>query len=324
VDHRVTALLPIPLIQFLQVVTIAGAAPGVSGVISRVEARLQGRRGPRVLQPYFDLAKLFRKEALAPDGASLVFLAAPLAAFTCYLTVPLLIPVLTSYPLPLGYMGDILGGGFILSLASFLVAVAALETGSPYAQLGASRAKTFAAITEPVVLFVVFTVALITGTDLPYALAATVRSSAGQIIRPAHVLAAAALFMVILYETSRIPVETHTGTNEFGMIEEARPFEHSGPYFALLKWGSAAKQLILYTILINVFVAPWGLAQTQQAWAVLIAIVALPAKACVLGTVIAVIDNSFAKLRLFKITEFAAAAFLLAVLGVFTLYLGGG
>ncbi len=240
------------------------------------------------------------------------------------LTVPLLIPVLTTYPLPLGYMGDILGGGFILSLAGFLVAVAALETGSPYAQLGASRAKTFAAITEPVVLFVVFTVSLLTATDLPYALAATVRSSAGQIIRPAHVLAATALFMVILYETGRIPVETHSGTNEFGMIEEARPFEHSGPYFALLKWGSAAKQLILYTILLNVFLVPWGLAASRSLGAVVLAMVALPAKACVLGAVVAVIDNSFAKLRLFKITEFAAAALLLAVLGVFTLYLGGG
>jgi formate hydrogenlyase subunit 4 len=315
---------PIPVIQALQVVTIVTAAPGISGVIARVEARLQGRHGPRILQPYYDLAKLFRKEALAPEGASWFFLAAPLAAFTCYLTVPLLIPVLTSYPLPLGYMGDILGGGFILSLASFCIAVAALETGSPYAQLGASRAKTFAAITEPVVLFVVFTVALLTATDLPYALAATVRSSAGQIIRPAHLLAAAALFMVILYETGRIPVETHTGTNEFGMIEEARPFEHSGPYFALLKWGSAAKQLILYTIFVNVFVAPWGLASTQQAGAVALAIAALIGKAALLGVVIAVIDNSFAKLRLFKITEFASAAFLLAVLGVFTLYLGGG
>jgi formate hydrogenlyase subunit 4 len=316
--------VPIPVIQVLQVVTVVAAAPGISGVIARVESRLQGRRGPRILQPYHDLAKLFRKEALAPEGASWFFLAAPLAAFTCYLTVPLLIPVLTSYPLPLGYMGDILGGGFILSLASFCVAVAALETGSPYAQLGASRAKTFAAITEPVVLFVVFTVALLTATDLPYALAATVRSSAGQIIRPAHLLAAAALFMVILYETGRIPVETHTGTNEFGMIEEARPFEHSGPYFALLKWGSAAKQLILYTIFVNVFVAPWGLASTQQAGAVALAIAALIGKAALLGVVIAVIDNSFAKLRLFKITEFASAAFLLAVLGVFTLYLGGG
>ena len=232
--------------------------------------------------------------------------------------------MLTTYGLPLGYMGDILGGGFILSLASFLVAVAASDTSSPYAQLGASRAKTFSAITEPVVLFVVFTVGLITGTDLPYALAATVRSSASQIIRPAHALAAAALFMVILSETGRIPVETHTGTNEFGMIEEARPFEHSGPYFALLRWGSAAKQLILYTILINVFVAPWGLAASAQLGAVLLAIVALLAKASALGVVVAVIDNSFAKLRLFKITEFVSAAFLLAVLGVFTLYLGGG
>jgi formate hydrogenlyase subunit 4 len=320
----VSAALPIPVIQLLQVLTIAIGAPGITGVIAKVEARLQGRRGPRVLQPYYDLAKLCRKESLAPEQASWFFLAAPVIAVTAYLTIPLLIPVLTTYGLPLGYMGDILGGGFLLALASFVVATAALETGSPYAQLGSSRAKTFSAITEPVVLFVVFTVALLTGTDLPYALAATVRSSAGQVIRPAHVLASAALFMVILHETGRIPVETHTGTNEFGMIEEARSFEHSGPYFALLKWGSELKQLILFTILADVFVVPWGLASSQRLDAILLAIVALLAKACAVGVVVAVIDNSFAKLRLFKITEYASAAFLLAVLGVFTLYLGGG
>jgi formate hydrogenlyase subunit 4 len=320
----VSVALPIPVIQFLQVVTVALGAPAVTGVIAKVEARLQGRRGPRVLQPYYDLAKLFRKESLAPEAASWFFLAAPLVAVAAYLTIPLLIPVLTAYPLPLGYMGDILGGGFLLSLASFVVAVAALETGSPYAQLGSSRAKTFSAITEPVVLFVVFTVALLTGTDLPYALAATVRSSAGQVIRPAHLLASAALFMVILHETGRIPVETHTSAIEFGMIEEARSFEHSGPYFALLKWGSMLKQMILFTILADVFLLPWGLAATQRAGDVLLAIVALLAKAAAVGVVVAVIDNSFAKLRLFKITEYASAAFLLAVLGVFTLYLGGG
>jgi formate hydrogenlyase subunit 4 len=319
----VSAAVPIPVIQVLQVLTVAVGAPLVTGVIAKVEARLQGRRGPRVLQPYYDLAKLVRKETLAPRGASWFFLAAPVIAVSAYLTIPLLIPVLTTYGLPLGYMGDILGGGFLLSLASFVVAVAALETGSPYAQLGSSRAKTFSAITEPVVLFVVFTVALVTGTDLPYALAATVRSSAGQVIRPAHLLASAALFMVILHETGRIPVETHTGTNEFGMIEEARSFEHSGPYLALLRWGGELKQLILFTILLDVFVVPWGLASSQRLGAVLLAIVALLAKACILGVVVAVIDNSFAKLRLFKITEYVSAAFLLAVLGVFTLYLEG-
>jgi formate hydrogenlyase subunit 4 len=319
----VSVAVPIPVIQALQVLTIALGAPWVTGVIARVEARLQGRRGPRVLQPYYDLAKLLRKESLAPQGASWFFLAAPVVAVAAYLTIPLLIPVLTTYGLPLGYMGDILGGGFLLSLASFVVATAALETGSPYAQLGSSRAKTFSAITEPVVLFVVFTVALLTGTDLPYALAATVRSSAGQVIRPAHLLASAALFMVILHETGRIPVETHTGTNEFGMIEEARSFEHSGPYLALLRWSSELKQLILFTLLADVFVVPWGLASTQRLGAVLLAIAALLAKAVAIGGVVAVIDNSFAKLRLFKITEYVSAAFLLAVLGVFTLYLGG-
>lgn len=316
--------LPAWLIQVCQVLTTLGFAPLVSGFIASLEARLQGRRGPRIRQPYYDLAKMFRKESLRPQGASWFFLAAPLIAFTAYLTVPMLIPVLTSYGLPLGNMGDILGGGFLLALASFVGALAAAETGSPYTQLSSSRSKTFAAITEPVVLFVIFCVALISGTDLPYALAATVRSSAGQIIRPAHLLASGALFMVILYETGRIPVEGHGGTNEFGFVEAGRSFEHSGAFLALLTWGSAMKQFIFYTLLINVFVAPWGLASSHRLGPVLLAVVALVAKCLLLGAVVAAIDDSFAKLRLYKISEFIAGAFLLAVVGVFTVYLGGG
>jgi formate hydrogenlyase subunit 4 len=316
--------LPLPVIQTLQVTTVAIGAPGLSGFIAWAESRLRGRRGPRILQPYFDLAKLFRKESLAPPEASLLFRLAPVVSFACYLTVPMLIPVLTSYALPLGYMGDILGGGLILAFASFLVAAAAAETGDAYAQLASSRAKTFAAITEPVMLLVFFTVALITTTDLPYVVGATVRSGPDQIVRPAHLLASAALFMVILYETGRIPVETHTGTTEFGLIESGRLFEYSGPDLALLQWGSAAKQLVLYVILLNVFVAPWGMASSRSAIDVGLAIPALLGKAMLLGCIVAVLDNSYAKLRLFKITEFVSAALLLAVMAVFTLYLGGG
>lgn len=311
-------------VQALQVVTILLGAPLVSGVISHVEGRLQGRRGPRVLQPYYDLAKLFRKETVVTQESSWVFLAGPIVAFGCYLIVPLLIPVLTTYGLPLGYMGDILGGGFILALAGFSVALAGTESGAPYAQLGGSRAMTFGALIEPTILFVVFAVALITSTDLPYALAATVRSSSSEMVRPGHVLAAIAFFLVVLVDTGRIPVETHSGTLEFGMIDEARTLEHSGPSLALLKWGSAMKQLILYTILINVFVAPWGLAASGSPGAVVLAIPSLLGKAMVLGCIFAVIDNLFSKLRLFKITEFIAAAFLLAVLAVLVFYAGGG
>jgi formate hydrogenlyase subunit 4 len=311
-------------VQALQVLTVALGAPLVSGIISHVEGRLQGRRGPRVLQPYYDIAKLFRKETIVTEESSWVFLAGPIIAFGCYLVVPLLIPVLTTYGLPLGYMGDILGGGFVLALAGFSVALAGTESGAPYAQLGGSRAMTFGALIEPTILFVIFAVALITSTDLPYALAATVRSSSAEVVRPGHVLAAVAFFLVVLVDTGRIPVETHSGTLEFGMIDEARTLEHSGPPLALLKWGSTMKQLILYTILINVFLAPWGLAGSGSTQSVLLAIPSLLGKAVVIGLIFAVIDNLFSKLRLFKITEFIAAAFLLAVLAVLVFYAGGG
>ena len=311
-------------VQALQVITILGGAPLVSGVVSQIEARLQGRRGPRILQAYYDLAKFLHKETVVPDGSSWIFLAGPVVSFGCYLIVPLLIPVLTTYGLPLGYMGDILGGGFILALAGFSVALSGAESGAPFAQLGSSRSMTFGALVEPTILFVVFAVALLTGTDLPYALAATVRSSTSEMVRPGHVLAAIAFFLVVLVDTGRIPVETHSGTLEFGMIDEARTLEHSGAPLALLKWGSAMKQLILYTILINVFVAPWGLATSGSPKAVAFGIVSLIAKAILLGSIFAVIDNLFSKQRLFKITEFIAAAFLVAVLAVLVFYTGGG
>ena len=311
-------------VQALQVLTILLGAPLVSGIISHVESRLQGRRGPRLLQPYYDIAKLFRKETVVTEESSWVFLVGPIVAFGCYLIVPLLIPVLTTYGLPLGYMGDILGGAFILALAGFSVALAGTESGAPYAQLGGSRAMTFGALIEPTLLFVIFAVALITSTDLPYVLAATVRSSSAEMVRPGHVLAAVAFFLLVLADTGRIPVETHSGTLEFGMIDEARTLEHSGPPLALLKWGSTMKQLILYTVLINVFLAPWGLAASGSTQSVLLAIPSLLGKAVVLGLVFAVIDNLFSKLRLFKITEFLAAAFLLAVLAVLVFLAGGG
>ncbi len=310
--------------QALQVLTIVALAPLVSGFIAHVEARLQGRRGPRVLQVYYDLAKLFSKETLVPEDAGWVFVAGPIFAFACYLLVPLLIPVLTNFPLPLGYMGDIMGGGFILGLAGFSVALAAAETNAPYAQLGSSRAMTFGALIEPSILFVTFTVAIITGTDLPYFQAAASRASVAAALRPAHLLAVLAFFLVVLNDTGRIPVESPASTTELGMIDEGRTLEHSGPLFAVLRWASSMKQLILYVILINVFTAPWGLAGSERIGSVLLAIPIFIGKAMAVGVIFAVIDNSFSKLRLFKITEFMAAAFLIAMLAVLVSILGGG
>jgi formate hydrogenlyase subunit 4/hydrogenase-4 membrane subunit HyfE len=246
--------LPDWLVNACQVVAVLALAPLVTGVIARLEAIVQMRRGPRLLQPYHDIAKLLRKETVLPGSAGAVFRAAPYVSLAAYATVPLLIPVLTDFPLPLGYMG--------------------------------------------------------------YALAATLTSSAVEIFRPSHLLAAAAFFMVVLAETGRIPTQSHGGTLELGMIEEARTLEHSGPGLALLRWGASVKQLVLFVILGNVFLVPWGLAGDGRLDHVLEAVGVLLVKALATGLVIVAIESSFAKLRLYKIPEFTVASFLLAVLAV--------
>jgi formate hydrogenlyase subunit 4/hydrogenase-4 membrane subunit HyfE len=309
-------VLPDWAIQTLQVVTILALAPLVSGIIARAEAIVQQRRGPRVLQPYFDILKLLRKETVLPAPAGPVFRAAPYVSFAGLATIPLLIPALTTFGLPLGYMADFFGVGLIFALTSFVVSIAAVDSGSPYAQLGSSRLRSFGAFNEPTVIFVTFVLALTTHTDLPYAFGAIIRSSAVQVVRPSHLLMIAAFFMLVLTETGRIPVENHGGTLEFGQIEEGRVAEHSGPGLAFLRWGSSIKQLLLYTIFMNVLVVPWGLASSGRLDVVALAIVLLFAKALVVGAAVVVIESSFAKLRLYKIPEFTAASFMLAVLAV--------
>jgi formate hydrogenlyase subunit 4/hydrogenase-4 membrane subunit HyfE len=309
-------ILPDWAVQVLQVVTILALAPLISGIIARAEAIVQQRKGPRVLQPYYDILKLLGKETVLPEPAGVVFRAAPYVSFAAYATVPLLIPALTNFPLPLGYIADFFGVGLILALASFVVSIAAVDSGSPYAQLGSSRLRSFGAFNEPTVIFVTFVLALTTHTDLPYAFGATLRSSTVQVVRPSHLLMIAAFFMLVLTETGRIPVENHGSTLEFGQIEEGRVAEHSGPGLAFLRWGSSVKQLLLYTIFANVLVVPWGLASTGRLDRVLLAIVLLFVKALGVGSAIVVIESSFAKLRLYKIPEFTAASFMFAVLAV--------
>jgi formate hydrogenlyase subunit 4/hydrogenase-4 membrane subunit HyfE len=309
-------ILPDWGVQVLQVVTILALAPLVSGIIARAEAIVQQRRGPRLLQPYYDILKLLSKETVLPAPAGPVFRAAPYVSFAAYATVPLLIPALTTFPLPLGYMADFLGVGFILALASIVVSIAAVDSGSPYAQLGSSRLRSFGAFNEPTLIFVTFVLALTTHTDLPYAFGATLRSATVQVVRPSHLLMLAAFFMLVLTETGRIPVESHGGTLEFGQIEEGRVAEHSGPGLAFLRWGSSVKQLLLFTILMNVLVAPWGMASSGRLDSVAGAIGLLLVKALTVGAVVVVIESSFAKLRLYKIPEFTVASFLLALLAV--------
>ena len=215
-------------------------------------------------------------------------------------------------------MADFLGVGLILALASFAVSIAAIDCGSPYAQLGSSRLRSFGAFNEPTVIFVMFVLALTTHTDLPYVFGATLRVARRcEVVRPSHLLIVAAFFMLVLIETGRIPVENHGGTLEFGQIEEGRVAEHSGPGLAFLRWGSSVKQLVLYTIFDErAGGARGGWPPAAASGVVLAAIGLLFCKALGVGAAVVVIESSFAKLRLYKIPEFTVASFMLAVLAV--------
>jgi formate hydrogenlyase subunit 4 len=311
------------VVQFLQSAVVLAVAPLYAGVLARAEAAVESRRGPSVLQPYRDLRKLLRKGSAVSDQVSWVFTATPFVTFACYLTVSVIVPVITNTPLPLAFLADLIGGAFVLALASFMTSLAGLDTASPYGGLGASRASWIGSMAEPTLILVFFTVGAVSASDNPYLMNHAISASPYALVLPTHLLGLIAFFMIVLVENGRIPVDSHGGSTEISMIEEGRVLEYSGRHYALMKWGSWMKLFLLSSIFMNVFVLPWGLGNGSDLASALLAIPALLGKLALCGLAILVIDTSFAKLRFFRIAEFLGAAFLLALVGVATSYVIG-
>jgi formate hydrogenlyase subunit 4 len=301
--------------QIAQVLTILLFSPLLHGVIVTVEEKIQRGQGPSIWQPYRDLAKLFRKELVVPATASWVFWAAPVVAFTAMLTVPILIPVLTNYPLPLSDMGDILGGGLILTLGGFGILLAGLDSGHPYGGLGSSREAMLTVLAEPTLIMVFVGITLLAQAMLPFVVNHLLVAQPAVYWNPAHLFLVAAFFILLTVETERLPI--HSSIHyEIYMIGEARILEYSGPLLALLKWASWMKQAILYTIFLNVLTIPWGLSIQGTALGIAGAIIALLAKWLLLGLIMAVVDTSQSRLRFYRYQEPLALSFLMAILAV--------
>ncbi|MGW5231407.1 respiratory chain complex I subunit 1 family protein [Streptomyces nodosus] len=310
-------------LQVVQSLVVLLLAPLYAGVLARAEAVVASRRGPGVLQPYRDLAKWLRKGSAVSDQASWVFRGAPFVAFACFLTVSVIVPVLTSAPLPLAFLADLIGGAFVLTLASFVMSLAALDTASPQGGLGASRASWVGSLTEPALILVFFTVGAVSASDNPYLMNHAIAHSPYVLVLPTHLLGMVAFFLLVLVENGRIPIESPAVSTEISMIEEGRALEYSGRAYALVKWGSWMKLFLFSSIFMNVFVLPWGLGASNSWGGALLAIPVLLGKLALCGLAIVVIDSSFAKLRFFRIAEFLGAAFLLALVGITTSYVIG-
>ncbi len=306
------------LINALQVLTVLALSPLVSGVLSRLKEIVQSKRGPSIFQPYLDLWKLFHKDEVLSADSSWIFRATPYIVFVAPVFVTLLIPVLTSYPLFLAFMGDMVAVGFILAFGGFFAALGAVDAGNPYGAMGASRTRMVSFLAEPVFMVVFFTVSFVAGSTIPYVVQQQWMLSPSSFLAPPHVLLVAAFLMLILAEAGRIPVDSPTGHFELAMIDESKSLEYSGRGAALMKWGGHMKLMVLMCVFLNVLVTPWGLAAVQPYTQALLAIPRVALKILALVLVLVLIESSLSKLRLFRISEFLGAALITCVAAMIT------
>ena len=302
-----------------QLILLLMLAPLVSGFIKTLKARLQMRRGPRLLQSYSNIHKLLRKGMVIPDTASWLFSATPYVVFVATLLAGLMAPMVVA-DTPIGLFGGVLAVVYLLGLGRFFVALAGLDAGSPFGGLGSSREMTVSALAEPTLMLAVFTVAIGAGSTSLAEIARVAINQQWRFLAPSQALAFAALFLVLIAETGRIPVDNPATHLELTMIHEAMILEYSGPYLALIEWAASIKQLVLMTLMINVF-WPFGLSAAWSPAGVLAALGWLALKLLLLSCAVVLVETANAKMRLFRVPELMAVAFTLGALALISTFL---
>jgi formate hydrogenlyase subunit 4 len=307
------------LLIVMQTVVLLAAAPLIVGLIRKVKARLQCRRGASVFQPYADLVKLFRKQPVVSSTTSWIFTATPYILFASTLAAGLLVPVFISKT-PLSFAGNIIALVYLLAVGTFFLMLAGLDAGSSFGGMGSSREAIVASLTEPAMMLSIFAIALTAGSTNLSTIVHKTAVLEGIMTDPSpHLMAFAALVIVAIAETGRVPVDNPATHLELTMIHEAMILEYSGRYLALVEWAAGLKLLVFLTLIANVF-APWGIATSMEPTALGIGLATHLVKVSGLAVLIGILESMFAKLRLFRVTDLLGAAFILALLGLVFFY----
>jgi formate hydrogenlyase subunit 4 len=307
-------MLPGLLVSLAQAILVGAGAPLLVGLIRLLKARLQGRRGAGLLQPYRDLRKLLAKEVVVSDTTSWIFRVTPFLLAAIMLVIAGGIPVLVTRP-PLAFTGNIVLVMYLLLLGTFFLALAGLDAGSAFGGMGASREVVVAALAEPTVILAIFALALHAGTTNLGGIIERLADERLLALHPGHLLAFLAFFVVMIAETGRLPVDNPATHLELTMIHEAMVLEYSGRYLALVEWAGAMKLFLFLTLLGNLFI-PWGVPATGATPAIALGAVALAIKLIGLAVLVAGLETAVAKLRLFRVPELLSGSFVLALLSV--------
>ena len=297
-----------------QVIVAFAGAPLLVGVMRRVRARLEGRAGPPLTQPWRDIRKLLGKERIISSNASWVFSIAPLVLVATSALVAGIVPFLTTRS-ALDQVGDLFAVVYLLLLGTVFLALAGLDTGTAFGGMGSSRAMTVAAVAEPSILLAIFALSVNAGSSNLGAIVTSTLGHPGTVASPESLLAFGALGIVALAETGRLPVDNPSTHLELTMIHEAMILEYSGADLALVELAAHTRLVIFLGLLANLF-APWGIATTTRPLELALGAVAVAGKIAVLGIAVAAFEVFVAKLRLFRVPELLAASFVLAFLAV--------
>ena len=297
-----------------QVLLIILLAPLLTGIIKKTKAFFQTRKGPNIFQPYFDLYKYLQKESVVSEHTSWIFRVTPQIYLSSMIVVAAMVPVVATHSF-LGFTGDLILIVYLFALARFFLALAGLDAGSAFGGMGSSREMAVAAIAEPAFMLPLFTMAVAAGTTNMTGIVQSVVNGGVGVLTLAHLMSFVALFIVAVAETGRIPVDNPDTHLELTMIHEGMLLEYSGKNLALLSLGVSIKQLLIFSLLVNIFF-PWGIASTLGIGSLLIGTLVFLLKVIVLGIVMAVIETSFAKTRLFKVPDLLLGSFLVGLIGL--------
>jgi len=299
----------------LQLAGVVAAAPLVIGAMRQVRARLEGRAGAGIGQPWRDLRKLLRKQNITPAGTTVVFALAPAVVAGSTLLIAAIAPLISTGS-PLDSSADLFAVVGLLFLGTVALTLAGLDTGTAFGGMGASREITIAALVEPTILLAVFALSIPAGSANLAAIVSTTDHHPGQVASPAGAFAFVALAVVIIAETGRLPVDNPSTHLELTMVHEAMVLEYAGPRLGLIEWASGMRLVVLLALLANLFL-PWGIAGSHPSvLSVGVAVVAIAVKVAVLAAALAAGEVFLAKVRLFRVPELLAGSFVLALLAV--------
>ena len=301
------------LSQALEIVVALALAPVLTGWVNQWRAWLQNKSAPGLLQPYRVLHKLFHKDSVVADHASPLFRAVPYLVFGCMALASSIVPTLST-DLPLAPAADAIALVGLFALARVFISLGAMDIGTSFGSMGARREMLVGFLAEPALLMVLFSASLISRSTSLTTIVDTL-AHRELAIYPGLAFAGVAFVMVSLAENARVPVDNPATHLELTMIHEALILEYSGRHLALLEWAASLKLFAYSCIGIALFL-PWGVAEAHAPLAMLYALPALVAKLAAGGMAMAVLETVSAKMRIFRVPEFLAAAFLLAVLGL--------